>query len=161
MVAPPPRMSPSLPWCYRLGGKKSCKASLQHVWVATDGVGGVAVVRTLAMEAEVPSRGYEEGFEEISFSQGVDIPGDVEDPASDRDSTSESKNLIKVESGNLGIVTLIISKVEMVGKSLLTTRESHWLEESLSSIFIFYYQFQLCSSLLLRYSNYWQLSHGV
>ena len=80
------------------------------------------------------------------------VPGDVENPASDGDSTSEAKDLIKVESGNLCIVALIVGEVEMVGKSLLTPRESHWLEESLASIFIFYYQFQLSPSLLLRYS---------
>jgi hypothetical protein len=31
-------------------------------------MGSVAIVRTLAVEAEVASRGDEEGFDEISFS---------------------------------------------------------------------------------------------
>ena len=68
VVASPPGMSPSLPWRHRLGRKKSCKASLQHIRVTTDCVGSVAVVRTLAMETEVPSWGDEEGFQEISLS---------------------------------------------------------------------------------------------
>ena len=67
VVTSPPRMSPSLPWRHRLGRKKSCKAALQHVWVATDGMRGVAVVRTLAMEAEVASGRDEEGFQEITL----------------------------------------------------------------------------------------------
>jgi hypothetical protein len=68
VVASPPRMPPSLPWRHRLGRKKSCKTSLQHVRVSTDCMGSVAIVRTLAVEAEVASRGDEEGFEEISLS---------------------------------------------------------------------------------------------
>ena len=40
-----------------------------------------------------------------------------------------------MESSNLCIVTLIVIEVEMVGKSLLSTGEPHWLEQGLSTIF--------------------------
>merc|ERR1719370_17442 len=51
VVAPTPWVPPSFPWCEVFRRKKSCKASLEHIRAATDGVRGVAVVRALAVEA--------------------------------------------------------------------------------------------------------------
>ena len=57
-----------------------------------------------------------------------------------------------MESGNLSMVALIVSEVEMVGQGLLCAGKPHWLEQGLPAIFKLYDQLQLCSSLLLRYS---------
>ena len=57
-----------------------------------------------------------------------------------------------MEGSNLCIMPLIVSEVEMVGKSLLSPGESHWLEQGLATIFIFYDQLQLGPSFFLSYS---------
>ena len=74
VVAPPPRVPPGLPRDDGLAGEEGGQADLQHVGRAADGVGGVAVVGTLAVEAEVPRGRYEEGLEQVSLSQGVYLP---------------------------------------------------------------------------------------
>ena len=75
VVTSPPRMSPSLPRRYRHGRKKGCKATLQHVRVAANGMRGVAVLGTVAMKAEVASGRDKECFKEITLCKGVDVPG--------------------------------------------------------------------------------------
>ena len=72
-----------------LGRQEGSKAPLQEVGAATDGVGGVAVVGALAVEAEVARGGDEECFEQVALSQGVDVAGDVQGPAGDGDGASE------------------------------------------------------------------------
>ena len=75
VVTPPPGVSPGLPGHEVLGGEEGREADLQRVGAATDGVGGVAVVRTFPVETEITRGGDEECLQQVSFSQTVDISG--------------------------------------------------------------------------------------
>ncbi len=65
---------PSVPGRQLFAGQEGGEASLQQVGMAADGVGGVAVVGALPVEAEVPRRRDEEGLQQVSLGQGVDVP---------------------------------------------------------------------------------------
>ena len=56
VIASSPRMSPSFPRHHGFTRKKCGKAPLQHVGAAADGVGGVTIIRTLAVEAQISCR---------------------------------------------------------------------------------------------------------
>ena len=85
-------------------------------------------------------------------------------PAGHRDRSSETKQSIEMEGGNLGVVSLEVREVEVVGKRLLGSRKPHRLEKRLSrsitrcftiittrlpSVLKLDYQLQLGSTLLL------------
>ena len=63
-----------IPGRYLLAGQEGGKASLQRVRMAADGVRGVAVVGALPVEAEVTRRRDEEGLQQLTLSQSVDVP---------------------------------------------------------------------------------------
>ena len=115
MITPAPGMSPGLTRHEALAGHEGGEADLQRVGAATDGVGGVAVVGTLAVETEVARGRDEEGLQQVSLRQTVDISGtttlssggrhretererdlprNVEDSAGDGDGSPESHNLV-------------------------------------------------------------------
>ena len=145
-------MSPGLTRHEALAGHEGGEADLQRVGAATDGVGGVAVVGTLAVETEVARGRDEEGLQQVSLRQTVDISGtttlssggdtererdlprNVEDSAGDGDGSSESHNLIQMVGGHLCVVSLVVGEVEVVGQSLLGPREPHRLQHSLTSV---------------------------
>ena len=75
VITPAPGMSPGLTRHDALAGHEGGEADLQRVGAATDGVGGVAVVGTLAVETEVARGRDEEGLQQVSLRQTVDISG--------------------------------------------------------------------------------------
>ena len=70
-----------LPWCKVFGREKGSETSLEHIWASANCVRGVAVVGALAVEAEVARWRDEEGLEQISFRERVDLSRDVQGPA--------------------------------------------------------------------------------
>ena len=66
-------MSPGLTRHQALAGQEGSEADLQRVGAPADGVGGVAVVGTLAVKTEVTRGRYEECLQQVSLSQAVDI----------------------------------------------------------------------------------------
>ena len=106
-------MSPGLTRHEALAGHEGGEADLQRVGAATDGVGCVAVVGTLAVETEVARGRDEEGLQQVSLRQTVDISGtttlssegrhrererdlprNVENSTGDGDGSPESHNLV-------------------------------------------------------------------
>lgn len=81
MIGSPPRVAPHLALRNALVRQESRIRSLQHVRVTADRMRRVAVVRTLAVEADVVARGHEESLEELSVNQRVDLGGDVAETA--------------------------------------------------------------------------------
>lgn len=71
--------------------QKSGEASLQHVRVAAYCVSRVAVVRALAVEAEVVRRGHEKCLEYVPFGDVIDLGGHVEYAAHDRHCPPEAE----------------------------------------------------------------------
>jgi len=160
VVAATPRVSPSFPWRKIFGRKKRGKTALEHVGAAADGVRGVAVVRALAVEAEVACRGDEECLQEVALCQRVDLPRDVQGPPGHRDGATKAEQPVEVEGGDLGVVALEVREVKVVWQRLLAAREPHRLEQGLSSILELDDQLQLGASLLLADADDGQGLHG-
>ena len=74
MVTSPPGRNPRFPWRNVFGRKKHGEAAFKLVRMAADGMAGVAVVSTYAMEAEVAGRGDEEGLQQVALGQWIQIP---------------------------------------------------------------------------------------
>ena len=88
----------------------------------------------LTVEAEVACRGDEECLQEVALCQRVDLPRDVQGPPGHRDGATKAKQPVQVEGGDLGVVSLEVREVEVVGQRLLAAREPHRLEQGLRSI---------------------------
>ena len=101
------------------------------------------------MEAKVASWRDEKCLEKISFRQRVDLSGDVQSSPGDRDCSAKAKQSVEVEGSDLGVVSLKVGEVEVVGQSLLGTREPHGLEKRLAPVLKLDDQLQLGSPLLL------------
>ena len=104
------------------------------------------------METEIASGGYEEGLEQVALRQGVHVPRDVEDPPCHGYCSPEAQDFVQVVGGHLSVVSLVVREVEMVGQSLLSPGESHWLEQGLAAVLKRDDQLQLSSSLLLLHT---------
>ena len=74
VVAASPGVPPRLSGGDLLRGQEGGEAALQQVRVPADGMPGVAVVGTLAVEAEVTRRGDKECLQQVPVRQGVYIP---------------------------------------------------------------------------------------
>lgn len=112
-------------------------------------MGGVAVVATLAMEAEVVIGRDEKGFEQVALCQRVQFLGYVDVATHDRHRSPESQHPVQVEGGDLRVVSLEVSEVEMVLESLLLAGEPHGLEECMSTVDELNDEFKLCPAFLL------------
>ena len=122
-------------------------------------MGGVTVVGALAVKAEVARRGDEEGLEEISLRQRVDLSRDVQRSSGDGDRPAKAKQPIEVEGSNLGVVSLKIREVEVIGQRLLGAGEPHRLEKRLAPVLKLDDQLQLGAPLLLADPNDGQALH--
>lgn len=67
------------------------------------------------MEAEVLRRRNEERLEQVTGGQCVEVGGDVEETADDRGRPAETQQPVQVEGGDLGVVTLVVGEVEVIG----------------------------------------------
>lgn len=76
-------MPPHLTGGQVLRWQERCERALQSVRVAADGVCSVAVVGALAVETQVIGRRHEEGLQQFSVSEGVQLRGHVEHTACD------------------------------------------------------------------------------
>ena len=77
VVAAAPGVAPRLARHHGLARQEGGQAHLQRVGRAADGVRGITVVGALAVEAEVARWRDEEGLEQISFRERVDLSCDV------------------------------------------------------------------------------------
>lgn len=78
VVASSPGVSPDLPGDDVLVGQEGREAALEEIGVAAYGVRGVAVVRALAVEAQVTCRTHEEGLEDVPVGHLVYLRGHVQ-----------------------------------------------------------------------------------
>ena len=101
------------------------------------------------METKISSWRNEEGFEKVAFSQGVDVLGNIDRSPRHRNGSSKAKDSVKVKSSHLGVMTFIVSEVEMVGQRFLAAWKPHGFEQSLTAVVKSDDQLQLSSTLLL------------
>ena len=120
---------------------------------------GVTVAGALAVETEVARRGDEESLEKISLRQRVDLSRDVQRSPGDGDRPAKAKQPIEVEGCDLGVVSLKVREVEVVGQRLLGAGEPHRLEKRLAPVLKLDDQLQLGSPLLLADPNDGQALH--
>ena len=112
------------------------------------------------MEAEVARWRDEKGLEKISFRQRINLSCDVQRSPRDGNRSAKAKQSIEMERCDLGVVTLKVGEVEVVGQRLLAAREPHGLEKSLAPVLKLYNQLQLGSPLLLADPHDGQGLHG-
>lgn len=75
-----------------IGRQEGGEAPLQRVGVAADGVPRVAVVRALAVEAEVVGRRHEECLQDVAFCDVIDLRGHVEYSSDYRHGAAEAQD---------------------------------------------------------------------
>ncbi len=73
------------------------------------------------VKAHVSRRTDEESLQEVSVCQFVDVRGDVDLPAGDRDRPAKPEDSIQVKGGHLSVVALVVAEVEVVRQRLLKT----------------------------------------
>ena len=80
----------------------------------------------ITMKAKVSRRTDKKCFEEVCFRQLVDVGGDVDLATRDRNGSSKAEKSVQVEGRDLGVVTLEVGEVEVIGKSLLQRKVEHY-----------------------------------
>ena len=101
---------------------------LQHVRVPTNGVTAVAIVFALSIEAKIVRWRNKEGLQQSFFTGDAKNLRCYVDKTSDNwHRPSEAKQTVQMESSYFSGVTFIVAPVEVVGQSLLITREPHRL----------------------------------
>lgn len=89
MIAPAPGVPPDLPRHEALVREERGEAALEGVRLAADRVARVAVVRALAVEAEIARRADEERLEDVAVGHLVDLRRHVQVPARHWHATTE------------------------------------------------------------------------
>jgi len=76
-------------------------------------------LKAFTVETKVSSRTDEERLEEVRLCQLVDVPRDVDVTPGDGNGATKAEKPIEVEGGDLGVVTLEVGEVEVIGERLL------------------------------------------
>uniref|UniRef100_A0A182XTA4 Uncharacterized protein n=1 Tax=Anopheles quadriannulatus TaxID=34691 RepID=A0A182XTA4_ANOQN len=161
VVRAAPRMPPHLALRIVLRGQEGGERTLERVRIAADRVRRVAVVRALAVKAQIAARRDEERLEQHLIPHLVDLGGDVEDAAGHGHRPPEAEQPVEMERRYLGRVPLVVGKVEVVRQGLLFAREAHRLEQGVHLVRVVDDQLQLGAALLLHHVQDRQPHHVV
>lgn len=77
--------------CLLVFGQKGRKRALQRVRMAANRVRRVAIVRALAVEAQIRRRRHKERFQQVIVGHRIDFGGDVQDASADGHRTPKAE----------------------------------------------------------------------